>query len=239
MMILDLCLQIVAIYQQMDFSSRSTKVTITFPHWCVNKPCEWVCLLLLLFVCDDSRPAGWVWRLWWLCWRPHRTPLHVLSACLETWLSGCLSWSVCKWWVKFPSSSWSRMNRASTTWALMRYFSYQYFAKSHNRLKTSPQPWAKGGLMMPWSSGESKTHKFCVIHEKLSISVISFKPSVPLCCVCWHQELWEQLEHIQNAGSCSPPRKEGQEGTTAEPSYCALTRIKETFNIHFNVSVAE
>lgn len=71
-------------------------------------------------LCLYLRPAGWVLRRWWLCWRPHQTLLHVWSACLETWLSDCLSWSVCKWWVwsfiREPNSpSSSSLNREIET----------------------------------------------------------------------------------------------------------------------------
>lgn len=47
-------------------------------------------LLIAFFSFPLFRRAGWVWRLWWLCWRPHQRLLPVWSACLETWLSGCL-----------------------------------------------------------------------------------------------------------------------------------------------------
>lgn len=51
---------------------------------------------------------------------------------------------------------------------------------------------------------------FCAIHLKFLKVVLSFK-CLYISAQFWQQEFWEQLEHLQNAGSCTPPRYEGQE----------------------------
>lgn len=88
------------------------------------------------------------------------------------------------------------------------------FQLSSFRQKTSPQPWQKGDMTMQSNSGESKD-LLIFMHLKILIFLSFWMCVFAESC---HQELWEQLEHVQNAGSRAPPRDKGN----AEDQRCCL-----------------